>query len=162
MSLEKFQINKFFINELYNKNVIYLEQNKTAKNESYSICFSGGNLKNFAIIYQSSNKESLSAEAFEMLTKLISACKLTMQDIALIDLKENEFLTHELLKSELQAKLVLLFGVDTMTIDLPFMIPKYKSQEFNDTVFILADNINKMPHDKESKILLWNCLKENL
>ena len=124
--------------------------------------FLGDNKENVAVLIKDSSAVHINDEWLKTLSKLLSACKLTLEDVAIINYaNQNEVFSS--LKETLQPKVALMFDVTTQDIQLPFTIPHYQVQRYSDCTFMTAPIItlttdNKEPIRSEKK-KLWEKLK---
>jgi hypothetical protein len=59
-----------------------------------------------------------------------------------------------------QAKFVLLFGIDPLTLGLPINFPYYQLQSFNKKTYIYAPPLREVASDRTIKASLWTALKK--
>ncbi len=93
-----------------------------------------------------------------MLTTVLAACKLSIADIGILNLFHNQI-------SDLQnfvnaeAKNILLFGVEPLSIGLPINFPAFQLQAFNNRTYLHAPALLQIEQDKALKTRLWTSLK---
>ncbi len=125
--------------------------------------FLGENGKKITILVSETDEVFLNNESLQFLLKIIGACKLTMGDIAIINVI-NRPMTFIEISNQLQSKFCLLFDVSTKKIQLPFSIPNYQVQHYNNCQFLLAPSIKVYYGDGENakveKTKLWTSLKK--
>lgn len=141
--------------------------NKTANAELAALTtakkwFLGDNKKNIALIVSDAGSVYINDEWLATLTKLLAACKLTLADIAIVNLKQQQ--NFSIIKDQLQPQYVLLFDVNTSDLELPFSIPHYQLQNYGGCIFMTAPSITladdkTTPHILKEKRNLWNKLK---
>ena len=124
--------------------------------------FFGDNKKNIAILIKDSDAVHINDEWLTTLSKLLSACQLTLEDVAIINFAhQNEIFSS--LKETLQPKVVLMFDVTMQDIQLPFTIPYYQVQRYADCTFMTAPIVTLTTDTKEptrvEKKKLWEKLK---
>lgn len=119
----------------------------------------GGNEKNILFLVKDSQNKFLDDEEMNLLSNLITACKLTMADIALVNLA-NTPLTYQQLADNLQPKKILIFGISTVELGLPFAIPNFQIQAFNEQTFMTAPPLHQFLKNKDLKKELWACLQK--
>lgn len=126
------------------------------------LAFLGKNQKNISIVVLDDQAIHLQDDLLEILSTILSACKLNLADVAIVN-SHAQIITASILKNELSPKVVLLFGVATTTIELPFSIPDYKIQQFDNCNYLQAATLSKMRgatgEVKDEKRKLWACLK---
>lgn len=143
---------------LVNKTVVKTPDEKVEK----GLLWLGSNRKNIAVVVRDEGALHLQDEHLEILSAILSACKLNLADVAIVN-THNQQVDDVVLRSELKPLSVLLFGVETAQISLPFSIPDYKLQAFNNCTYLQAAPLDKMKgHATEAKLeksRLWVCLK---
>src|SRR5688572_15585387 len=88
------------------------------------LAYLGNNGKNISILVHDTVTTYLQDDLLEILSAIISACKLNLADVALVNTYRRPVLDQEI-REQLNPQTVLLFGITTMSIDLPFSIPEY-------------------------------------
>ena len=132
----------------------------TVKPEKY---FLGGNAKKIAILINEADAVYVNDENLQFLTKILGACKLNLSDVAIININTNPMLFAQISK-ELNSTICLMFNVTTEHIQLPFSIPHYQVQQYNNCQFLLAPSLNAYNSEGEDakleKTKLWVSLKK--
>jgi hypothetical protein len=135
---------------------------KTIAQPARTLSWLGSNNKNISIIVNDDTSLHLQDELLQILSNILSACKLNLADVAIIN-TAAQAVTHSALRKELSPRVVVLFGVATKTIDLPFSIPMYKTQSFDNCTYLQAASLEQMKgasnEAKLEKSRLWVCLK---
>lgn len=129
---------------------------------SKPLSYLGNNKKNISIIVKDEQAIHLQDELLDILSAILSACRLNLADVAIINMRSQQ-VNDTRLNNELQPASVLLFGTETSEIGLPFSIPDYKIQQFNNCAYLQASSLEKMKgastEAKVEKSKLWVCLK---
>ncbi|MGZ3845164.1 MAG: hypothetical protein ACXVBH_03855, partial [Flavisolibacter sp.] len=92
------------------------------------------------------------------LTNVLAACKMSIADIGIINSNRSD-------ESELQsiidveARDVILFGVEPPEIGLPINFPAFQLQAFNNRTYVKAPTLSEIEADKTLKGSLWTSLK---
>ena len=162
MSLDNIQLPRFIIQDLFQKSLVDLSIEKPMKSKPQkgSLNFFGGNNKYITILINDPGAGFIAAEQQTFLSGILNACKLTMDDIALINMAAYPTLQYQTLSQELSPKIILLFGVPTAAIELPFVIPEFQKQLHNKQLYLSAPSLSALESDKELKRKLWVLLKE--
>ncbi len=96
----------------------------------------------------------------KFINDLLTACQLTIADIALVNFSsENTFSYRELI-FRLQPKKVLIFGLSANDLDLPFTIPFFQMQNFQEQVYMTSPSIAELQTNVELRKQLWGCLQK--
>jgi hypothetical protein len=125
----------------------------------------GNNERKFVVLVNDENNIYLNEENLDFLTGILNACKLNLAHIALINF-HNHAVNFQRLKKELQCEFLLSFGVKALQIELPFAMPDYQVQQYNNCQIITAPalaELNKQTAQaKTEKTKLWGSLKRML
>ncbi len=123
----------------------------------------GNNHQHISIIVNDPSCIHLDDAMLQILSAILTACKLNLADVAIINTHHQQ-VTDAIIRKELQPAVVLLFGVETTAIDLPFSIPEYKVQPFNNCSYVQSAPLQKMAGTttdaRMEKSKLWLCLKD--
>lgn len=162
MSLNNIQLPGTVLQHLYSKCLYSFDFPKAVlpETDQNHIVFLGSNQKHIIILVNSETAIYLPDEELNFLLGILTACKLSMADIALVNLHKNPSLTYTAINGQLKAEKVFLFGVSTDAITLPMQFPHYQVQHFNDQVYLSAVSLGELQANKEEKLKLWSCLKK--
>jgi hypothetical protein len=123
----------------------------------------GENKKQVTIVVNQSSIAFLTDDQFTLLTSVLKACKLDMADVSIVNLA-NSAKNFTQLHQTLNTRFLLLFDVATSAIDLPFSIPLYQLQSYDQCQILQATSLNTMLGDgtaaKDEKMKLWNGLRK--
>ena len=161
MSLDNIQLPPAIIQSLYSKSLYDLNADKSDLDDipGGKIGFLGSNQKRIVLLVNAAGSIYLPDEELNFLLGILTACKLTMADIALINFAKNPDLTYTEITGQLKAEKVLLFGLDAEVLQLPLQFPLYQIQQFNNQVYLASLSLTALQKDKDEKMKLWNCLK---
>jgi hypothetical protein len=179
MSFENTRLPGFVIADLYKNTLIHDPEavapiEKAEKVEKRPVAaekaapppgyrYLGSNGRNISILVDFSNEPFLPDMHLQFLTKMLDACKLNLGDVAILNVSTTP-VEIERLKNQLQPKYVLLFGVDTGSIKLPFQFPSFKEQEYAGSRYLFVPRLDELNVDtEEGKLLkskLWVCLRK--
>jgi hypothetical protein len=162
MSLDNIQLHAVVLQDLFKDLLVDLNmhQTDTAAGCVTSLSFLGNNQKKVAIIVADEKAIYLPDEELNFLMGILLACKLTMADVALLNIKKNDAFTYTALEQQLKAAIILLLGVVPAQLELPLQFPNYQLQKFNNQVYLAAPALHLLAQDKAEKTKLWNCLKQ--
>ena len=179
MSLDKIQLPDFLLPALFKDSLVVTDELKVvptppkttapppAPTEKVTIAppkklFLGDNKKNISILVKDSDAVYLREEWLQFLTNILAACKLNMGDVAIINLAQNK-VTFSELQTSTTPKYIITFDIEATEIALPFTIPTYQVQEFNNCTLLLCPTLSVMFGDSEAvkleKTKLWMSLK---
>jgi hypothetical protein len=156
MSLNNISLPAQLIADLYESSLI---ERAPTPNATESIKFLGKNEKKILILVSKDNVAFLENEELDFLSSVLLACKLSLTDVAVINLKNFGDTNYHYLIDQLKTKKIILFDVEAQTIDLPFNFPKFQLQQFDQAIYLSAPSLKEIQKEKTLKTELWNCLK---
>ncbi len=161
MSLDNIQLPSIVLQELFKKSLIDSEtvQSVTYTKKKEPLIL-GKNKKRITIIVNDDEALYLPDEQLNFLLEILSACNLTLEDVALINIKKDETLSYKIITNDLKAEKIFLFGIEPSKIELPVQFPNYQAQKFNNQLYLSAPLLTKLQNDKAEKTKLWLCLKQ--
>ncbi|MHA4847137.1 hypothetical protein ACX0G7_23425 [Flavitalea antarctica] len=123
----------------------------------------GKNQKKVSIIARYKDDPYIPEEHLQFLIKILSACKLNLGDVAILN-DASGGVSMAKLKKQLNPAFVLLFGVEPAEIGLPLNFPPLRPQLFEACYFLNIPAIDSLLPDTETakglKKQLWDCLKK--
>ena len=162
MSLDNIQLPPIVLHDLFKNSLVDLntDATKAVTENTPGIVFLGNNQKQVVIIVNNATTIYLPDEELSFLMGILNACKLSMADVALVNIAKTGAVNYTEIQQELNAVTLLLFGVMPLQLQLPLQFPNYQIQKFNNQVYLAAPALNTIAADKAEKTKLWNCLKE--
>ena len=162
MSLDNIQLPAFLIQELYKNSLVEFESPKPVQKIEVksSINILGNNRSKVIIVVENNEAAFLPDNQLNFLLEILSACKLTMEDVAIINIHINKAITYKAITLELKAEKIILFGVTPAQLNLPVEFPSYQIQPYNNQTYVTAAMLANIESDKTEKTKLWNCLKQ--
>jgi len=162
MSLNNIQLSPIVLQGLFKNALIDLktEQKQEQKSSSNGFATLGNNRRRVLIMVESENTMYLPDEQLNFLMGILAACNLTMEDVAILNIKKNKFVTYKTVENELKSEKVFLFGVSPNEIELPIDFPNYQIQQYNNQVYLTAPTLSQFQANNVEKKKLWNCLKQ--
>ena len=119
----------------------------------------GENRKNVLIIVSYTDAVHLPDNDLVFLTGIIGACKLSMADVAVVNLTNHPQASYKELVAFFKSKVVLLFAVEPASFGLPMSFPHFQIQPFAGNSFLFSPSLKELENDKILKSKLWVCLK---
>ncbi len=126
---------------------------------SYAWKSLGSNLKNILIIVKTEDAVHLPDNELTFLTGILGACKLSLADVAIVNLNNHPEASYKELTSFFKSKIVLLFDMEPASFGLPMSFPHYQIQAFAGNSFLYSPSFKNLENDKVEKSKLWVCLK---
>ncbi len=163
------QLPAFVLAELYGKSLVFIDEEikpkkvvvtETKKSPKQYL---GDYQKKIIVLVNDEENIYVSDESLQFLSGILSACKLNLAHIALMNFNINAVSFSEL-KKELKPGYLLLFGINALQIELPFAMPDYQVQEYDNCKILvapsLADLNNSSAHAIAEKKKLWKSLQK--
>lgn len=122
------------------------------------ISFLGNNRRHISLLVSGAGTEQIQEEELQFLLSILAACKLQLDDVALINLQQQP-LTYAQLQESLQSRQVILFGIEPLQIDLPMNFPQFQLQSFRECTYLAAPPLKEIEQDKAIKTKLWSSLR---
>jgi hypothetical protein len=162
MSLDNIELPATIIQSLYSKSLYDLKTAEPGADTTQpgSIGYLGSNQKKIALLVNSTEAIYLPDDELNFLLGILTACRLSMADIALINVSQNPDLLYTDIREQLKAEKIFLFGLDAQALALPLQFPLYQVQQFNNQVYLSSASLADLQKDKAEKMKLWNCLKK--
>ncbi|MDQ0105922.1 hypothetical protein SAMN05660909_01577 [Chitinophaga terrae (ex Kim and Jung 2007)] len=163
MSLEQIDLDPYFLAKIFTQPIIPGERPAAAATEKVvpQVKYLGENQKNIAIFIKNENEAYLNEELFNLLTNILNACKLSMQDVSLINIAHYPGLEFSDWQKAINIRQAVCFGISPEQIGLTD-IPTYQLVAVNNTTLIFSDSLVEIGADKALKARLWNGLKQLL
>jgi hypothetical protein len=162
MSLDNIQLPAIVLQDLYKHSLVDLNTAtvKTSSSKTNNIPFLGNNQKQIVIIANNETALYLPDEELSFLMGILAACKLSMADVALVNISKAGAVTYTEIEQQFNAATILLFGVTPAQLQLPLQFPQYQIQKYNGQTYHAAPGLQLIAADKAEKTKLWNCLKQ--
>lgn len=119
----------------------------------------GDNQQNILIVVKNNNAVYLPDNELSFLTGILSACKLSLADVAIINLANYPNALYKELTGFYKSKIVLLFDVEPSQFGLPMSFPHYQIQPFTNNSFLFSPSLESLENNKLEKGKLWTSLK---
>lgn len=163
MSLQNIQLPGETLLRLYTMPLVNMETKAKSSVGSIAIPqdvrFLGSNKKNITILVNTREASFLTDDSFSFLTGILNACKLTMDDVALININNLKDTAYTGIFTTTRPAITLLFDVSPNDIGLPLQFPDFQMHKYNSVTYLSAPSLTVLENDKPSKATLWGCLK---
>ncbi len=161
MGLNNIHLNATLLQDFYNKSLVDLNisetDNRTEKNENRA--FLGNNQSKICVLVNEDAAPFITDENLELLTNILTACKLSLNDIVLFNMYPKPGLMYPEICTGFSPEKWILFGVNPSSAGIPMEFPEYKLQGYNHQTFLRAPGLPVIKNNKEEKGKLWACLK---
>jgi hypothetical protein len=165
MSLNTLELSDRLLADLYKNHLIGstgVLSPKPAGASANKISFLGNNRSNTAVFVKYPQQTWLPDEDLQFLIKMLAACKMTLTDVAIINISKQQVRFNDL--QDFAPKYVLLMGVEPSELELPMNFPAFKLQSYAGSTYLLSAPIHEINQDstagKTLKMQIWNCLKQ--
>ncbi len=163
MGFETIQLTGLQIEELYSSHLVITEKTGQQKPETpgktVGTGITGKNKKQFVWVVNEADYPFLSNEDFQFLSEVVNACKMNMDDIALMNIAQNK-MDFEQTIAELQPKILIASFLDRNWI--PENKEAYTLQQEETFQLYITEELQVIRNDKVKKSKLWLALKQML
>ena len=162
MSLDNIQLPSSLVAALYKQSLIQTEneQLKPGSVKVAELAFLGKNEKNILLIVHEENAVYLPDEDLNFLIDILNACKLSLSDIALINVFKKTGTDYKTLLEKFTPSVILFFGIEPAKLEFPLQFPHYQLQQYNNQTYLNAPSLNVLANDIDKKKQLWAGLKK--
>src|SRR5258706_4830150 len=107
----------------------------------------GENKKNILIVVDYPDAVYLPDEELSFLTNMLSACQLSLADVAIVNRNNYGEANYKDLTAQFSSKTIFLFGVDPVSLGLPVSFPHFQVQSFAKTTFLFTPPLEERKKD---------------
>jgi hypothetical protein len=170
MSSEKTILPGFLVADLYRNNLVIIDDGAQPVEETTATpvktekqWFLGSNLQKITLVVSEKEAAYLEDASLKFLTAILGACKYNLGDVAIVN-HHKDAVVYSRIKQELTPRVLILFGITTQQLQLPFTIPDYQVQSYDQCQFLVAPPLPAMLGESQEarleKSKLWLCLKK--
>lgn len=152
--LDNITLSQDLCSHLYENGVTNLDFSTIKKKQP--LPFEGKNLQRILIAIDV--PKQLKNEDRILLENLMKACQITMDDIALINMAEQECAISEII-SHLEIQKAIFFGIPSLNIDLPIGNSEDSVIIYDNKTFIKTSPLSSLQNNVGKKKALWSALK---
>ncbi|MBK7884127.1 MAG: hypothetical protein IPJ81_10280 [Chitinophagaceae bacterium] len=162
MSLDNIQLPAIVLQDLFKKGLIdsKINQIKTVSAIKEKIEFLGKNEGKILILVNHPDCVFLPDAELNFLIGILTACKLTLNDVAIVNFCNNKKLNYEQLQQFFDAAKIFAFDVLMSDILLPLQFPVYQVQQYNEIIYMHAPPLQFLKQNKEEKLKLCASLQK--
>lgn len=164
MSLKGLQLSPEILAKLYTQ-PLHPEEGAGAEEEIPAAAaarsakkYMGDNAGNITVLVRYADAPYLNDALFAFFTGILNACKLSMKDIALLNLHRTPD-DYTAIIEETRPFVLLLLGVQPADIGLPMQFPPFQIYKHNSISYLSAPALEMLRDDKALKAELWKNLK---
>lgn len=162
MSIDNIQLSGYLCQELYRNSIVEADQPAESNQlvGQIKIKSLGNNASHILFVVADAEHSFLADNEMKLLINLLSACNISMGDIALVNFCQDTNIDYKYLQSAFAPKKILSFGVTPAQLQLPFTIPPFQIHEYDEVKYLFNPALPNFQEDVELKKQLWNCLKK--
>lgn len=161
MELENIHLTAQQLEEFYSSHLVITNaetnKNPLPKEKAQLTGITGKNNKNFVWVVNEPDYPFLVDEDFLFMSEVITACRMNMDDIALVNLAKSNFNFTEM-KETLQPKFIILSALAQNWLEAD----SYSLQQQEGFQFYITEELSILRNDKIKKSKLWLALKQML
>ena len=162
MSIDQIQLPGYLCRQMFAKSL--LDKGKpvgdASPTEKIKLTALGANERNILFLVNDPQHKFLAETEMKLLSDLLNACKISMEDIVLVNYDQNRGVNYRDLTNQFQSKKVLIFGVAAADLELPFTIPFFQIQKYQEQTYLIGPSLSDFTNNVGLKKELWNCLKK--
>ena len=173
MGINHLQLSSELIAALYPESLVVIKEYLPAKENVISpkpvadktpvYPFLGENNRSICFLVNDPEENFLPAVQRDFLIKMLSACKLSFNDIALVNIAHIPFDLAEL-RVQLHPQIIFLWGISPLSVGLKSGLPDFNISEVDgiSVIPVLSPGLmsGNRPEGIEFKQRLWICLKK--
>ena len=179
MSLNNIQLNPALLTDMYRTSLVETNEiqrpgdkknisplpahaaiEKTKDTKSASWKYLGEYKRNILIIVRYSGVPYLPDEQLNFLTSVLSACKLNLGDVAIVNIANAASVSYKDLQEKFKSSFTILLGLTPEEFEMPLSFPEFQVQAFNNCIFLHTPVLEMLETDKVLKSKLWVCLRK--
>ncbi|MEO5783370.1 MAG: hypothetical protein ABIQ07_08875 [Ginsengibacter sp.] len=162
MSLNDIELPAFVIQDLFQKTLVDMSGNEKEQivSASEELNFFGGNKQHIILLVNNPDTAFVTDQQLTFLSGILNACKLTLEDIGLLNIASYPAISYKTISEALTPRIIMLFGISTDSIQLPFLMPDFQRQSYNNQVYLVVPTLHALENDKNLKRKLWAVLQQ--
>jgi hypothetical protein len=166
MSLNQVKLTSELLAQLYQS--VLVEMSGIASTKSYEleqptagkIKSLGGHKKKICIVVKEPDAVFLKDEQLAYLTRILMACKLTLEDVAIINIQDFAQPHYQQLQLEYPSSTCLVFGLSPQILQLPVDFPFFQLQKIENCTYLFAPALDLLEPQKTDREKLWQSLRK--
>jgi hypothetical protein len=139
------------------------EEKSIEEKEHTHYSYIGENRKRISLLVSLPGSEIIGNNHLHFLTRMLEACKLKIDDVAIIN-HAHQPVSNANLRKQLNPESVVMFGIVPPSIELPLNFPVFKLHEYDAVNYLAVPSLEQLnQNNEEGKLLkskLWVCLRQ--
>ncbi|NDE77916.1 MAG: hypothetical protein EB047_01745 [Chitinophagaceae bacterium] len=166
MSLNQVKLPPELLAQLYHTVLVELPGSTSIKNQpteqstTDKIKSLGGHKKKICIVVAEQEAVFLKDEQLAYLTRILMACKLTLEDVALINIQEVVHPNYQHLQQQYPSTTCIVFGLTPQNLQLPVDFPFFQLQKIEGCTYLFAPALDLLEPQKADREKLWQSLRK--
>lgn len=162
MSLDNIQLPPFVIQDLFQKSLVDINDaaNEPIIVDNKGLNMFGGNKQHIILIVNNPDAAFVTDQQLTFLSGILNACKLTLEDIGVVNIASYPAISYKIISETFKPRIVLMFGITPDAIQLPFVMPEFQRQSYNNQVYLAAPSLDDLENNKDLKRKLWTALQQ--
>ena len=123
----------------------------------------GGYRKSVLILVEDHRMPVLADEDFTLLTKILGAVGLSMDDVLLLNTRDMHPWTGVSLAEKYKPAVIMLFGLSPEQAELPIRFPQFQVQQWSEIIWLHAPSLASLQlednNTQQQKRQLWHALQ---
>jgi len=119
----------------------------------------GNNQKNILIVVRYADVVHLPDDELNFLTGMLTACKLSLDDVAIINTCNYEKVNYKEMTTLYNSRIVFLFGFTPGDFELPVNFPAFQVQTVSGCTYLYTPALEERNKDSMFKSRLWLSLR---
>jgi len=115
--------------------------------------------KNILLVVRYASSTYLPDERLNFLTSILGACKLSLGDIAILNIANTPAGIYKTISEQFKSRVTVLFGITPTEFAMPVDFPEFQVQALNNCIFLHTPVLEELETDKILKSKLWVCLR---
>ncbi len=161
MSINSLELPVTLVAEMYKNHLVEIHEEAVSKEQKTvprKLKILGENKSHILFVVQHASLAFVNDEELAMLTRMLNACKLSLADVAIVNIGSGQTDYKEMITT-LKSRIIFLFGVEPPAFGLPINFPMYQVQKFNNVSFIHAPALSELLNNELEKSKLWLTVK---
>lgn len=162
MSLENILLPGFIIQDLFRKALVDINASESEQPgiSEKELNFFGGNKEHILLLVNHPGIAFINDQQLTFLSGILGACKLSLEDIGLLNIASSPAISYKRISGIFNPRIVIMFGISPNDIQLPFVMPAFQRQSYNNQVYLAVPPLSVIESDRELKRNLWTMLQQ--
>lgn len=161
MTLKNLKLSPNIISNLFKDSLIgeFRGKEKNTAGDNFNQNFFGGNNKNILLLINNIDVNFLPEKQILFLSEILSACNLSLEDIAIVNLNKLIGQNFKNIPERLNSQIIILSDVELSMLELPFKIPLFQIQQHKEKKYVSIPSLQTIQNDTVLKKRLWSLLQ---